>query len=291
MIVLLSRRDGLGAEPRTGDSVLRGPALGSEIVLTTTSRLAGAIHSLRWNGKEFIDSADHGRQLQSASSFDAGSPFTPETFNPTEAGSRHDGAGPTSTSRLLAFSAERNRLKTTNQMAFWLRPGEDSSGNLAKNTTNLSNHRLSKSVTIGALGMENVLAYDVTFFVPPGEPHRYAQFEALTGYMPAEFSEFFVVNLANGKRLPLSDGPGEQALPIIFSTADGAHAMGCFTREPNPGYGRFRFRREKVVKWNIVFRKTDKREIPAGDYTYRMFVIVGPLTTVTTDLIKLANQN
>ena len=57
-----------------GDAVIRAPFGGSEIVVTTTARLAGAIHSVRWKGKEFIDSADHGRQLQSASSFDNSPP-------------------------------------------------------------------------------------------------------------------------------------------------------------------------------------------------------------------------
>ncbi|MFM9061891.1 MAG: hypothetical protein ACKOOI_02475, partial [Pirellula sp.] len=67
---------------------------GDPLTITTTSRLAGAVHSIRWKGKEFIDSADHGRQLQSACSFDAMSdePFWAERYNPTEAGSRRDGA-------------------------------------------------------------------------------------------------------------------------------------------------------------------------------------------------------
>ena len=65
-----------------GDSQIRAKAGPSEIVITTTSRLAGAIHSLTWNGREFIDSADHGRQLQSASNFDVGSQFIPETLTP-----------------------------------------------------------------------------------------------------------------------------------------------------------------------------------------------------------------
>ena len=90
----------------SGDAQIRAKAGPSEIVITTTSRLAGAIHSLTWNGLEFIDSTDHGRQLQSASNFDAGSRFVPETFNPTEAGSRFDGAGPKSSSVLLALTAK-----------------------------------------------------------------------------------------------------------------------------------------------------------------------------------------
>ena len=85
----------------SGDSVIRGKTGRSEIRITTTSRLAGAIHSLTWNGREFIDSFDHGRQLQSACSFNLGQKeFHAECFNPTEAGSRSDGRGGISTSRL-----------------------------------------------------------------------------------------------------------------------------------------------------------------------------------------------
>ena len=120
-------------EAPSGDAVIRAPAGRSEIVITTTSRLAGAIHSLTWNGKEFIDSADHGRQLQSAANFDLGKPFFPEVFNPTEAGSRADGAGERSSSRLLKLSARGRVLETTTQMAFWLAPGEESEGHLAYN--------------------------------------------------------------------------------------------------------------------------------------------------------------
>lgn len=79
-----------------GNATLRAKAGDSEIVITTTDRLAGAIHSLTWNGDELIDSADHGRELQSAASFDCGLPaneFWAERFNPTEAGSRDDGGG------------------------------------------------------------------------------------------------------------------------------------------------------------------------------------------------------
>src|SRR4051812_49676889 len=115
LLVVLSASTGLFAakgRPPSGDAVIRGRAGPSEIVITTTSRLAGAIHSLTWGGKEFIDSADHGRQLQSASNLDCGERFIPEVFNPTEAGSRADGAGPLSSSRLLRLRAKGNELST-----------------------------------------------------------------------------------------------------------------------------------------------------------------------------------
>ena len=285
--LLISANEVFGADPPktlarpSGDAVIRARAGDAEIVITTTSRLAGAIHSLTWNGREFIDSADHGRQMQSASNFDAGSQFTPETFNPTEAGSADDGAGLNSSSRLLHLIAKDNLLQSTTQMAFWLSPTGKSVGHPAKNATFLSDHLLTKRVQIGYKQLPNVIQYDVTFSLPLGEKHSYAQFEVVTGYMPAEFEKFWGFNPQTMELEALSDGPGEQPLPVILATADGSHAMGVIARDPpprgmtGPGYGRFRFPSEKVVKWNSVYRLHDQENgIPAADYSFRQFVIV-----------------
>ena len=276
----------LASDRVSGNATIRATVGDSEIVITTTDRLAGAIHSLTWKGKEFINSHDHGRQLQSASNFDAGSRFTGETFNPTEAGSRRDGAGATSTSRLLQLIMTKNSLQTTTQMAFWLDPGDRSDGHLAKNTVSLSNHLLTKRVTIGYRDMPQVIQYDVTFSVPIGENHTYAQFEAVTGYMPAEFSHFWKYNAETKELEALTDGPGEQAWPVVLATESGNHAMGIYSPDQpsagyvHAGYGRFRFVPQRVTKWNCVFRFRDPQGIAAGEYSFRNFVIVGNLETV-----------
>jgi hypothetical protein len=282
----------LGADAPSGKAVIRGKVGDGEIVITTTSRLAGTIHSLKWAGKEFIDSHDHGRQLQSASNFDCSKKFIPEVFNPTEAGSMSDGTGPRSSSKLLKISARGNELTTQTQMAFWLRPGEKSSGHLAYNDTTLSNHVIAKRVRIGYKDMPNVLDYLVTFTVPKGEKHHYAQFEALTGYMPPEFEKFFLYDPKKEKLLPLDDGPGEQAHPVVFATKDGKHAMGVYSPEQpkgyeKAGYGRFRFKNEKVVKWNCVFRVRDSDGVRSGEYRYQMYVVVGTLDDCSKGMKKL----
>lgn len=282
-----------------GDTVIRGKAGDSEIVITTTNRLAGAIHSLTWNGKEFIDSFDHGRQLQSAASFDCGKPgeFWAERFNPTEAGSRTDGVGSTSSSKLLRFKTQDKELQTTTQMAFWLAPGQESSGRPALNTGILSDHRVSKRVRIGYQNLDQVLDYQVTFTLPEGEHHNYAQFEALTGYMPAEFEKFWKFNPKTGKLKPLDDGPGEQKDPVIMSTRDGAYAMGVYSPDqPSPGfehagYGRFRFPAAKVVKWNCAFRVRNPEGVAAGDYSFQVFVAIGTLEDVRSSLNSLVAES
>lgn len=306
--MLLAGLTGLiGAEPHggpthqprvSGTGTIRARAAASEIVIQTTDRLAGAIHSLTWNGKEFIDSFDHGRQLQSAASFDCGrqTEFWAECYNPTEAGSRADGRGERSSSRLLCYHAEGNGLRTTTQMAFWLAPGERSSGRLALNDTVLSRHLVSKRVRIGYKHLDHVIEYRVTFTVPTGEYHTYAQFEALTGYMPAEFERFWKFVPETGQLEPLDDGPGEQASPVVFSVDTGTHAMGVYSPDQpsagyeQAGYGRFRFQREQVVKWNCVFRVQSPEGIAAGDYSYRVFVAVGALADVRKALCVLAAE-
>lgn len=287
----------LADPPPSGEAVVRGRAGKSDIVITTTNRLAGAIHSLTWDGVEFIDSADHGRQLQSAASFDCGKAgFHAECFNPTEAGSRHDGAGDTSTSRLLRLRAADNELLTTTRMAFWLRPGEKSDGKPALNAAPLSEHRVGKRIAIGYKTWPHAIDYRVTFTVPPGEGHTLAQFEALTGYMPPAFEKFHTLDLKTGELAALSDGPGEQAKPVVFATADGKHAMGVWSPDqPSKGYeaagyGRFRFAAEKVVKWNCVFRVKEPNGVPAGEYSYRMFVAVGTTDDVRATLTEIAAE-
>jgi len=291
----------LAVEPRpapSGRSSIRGKAGSSEIVITTTDRLAGAIHSLKWGDKEFIDSHDHGRQLQSAASFDfaSGNKFWAECFNPTEAGSRADGKGNKSSSKLLRLSVEGGELRTTNQMAFWLAPGEKSFDRPGLNDKVLSEHLVSKRVRIGYKKLANVIEYEVTFTVPKGERHNYAQFEALTGYMPPEFGKFWKFLPRSGKLEELSDGPGEQEFPVVLANEGGTHAMGIFSPDQpsrgyeKAGYGRFRFKAEKVVKWNCAFRLRNAEGIAAGEHRFRLFVAVGTQEDVRQSLASLVAE-
>ncbi len=177
-------------------------------------------------------------------------------------------------------------------MAFWLTPGERSAGQLARNLEPLSRHILSKEVRVGAFGLPNVLDYMAAFEVSEGEPHNTAQFEALTGYMPSDFSVFHRFVGATGMLEPLSDGPGEQSDPVVFSTPDGQYAMGIISTDPppartmGPAYGRFRFNAEKVVKWNCVFRVRDG--VPPGVYRFHLYVPIGTLEDVTKALQALS---
>ena len=275
-----------------GDAKISASAGGSEIVIRTKHRFAGAIGSLTWNGLEFVDAHDHGRQIQSASNFQLpGQSFGAECFNPTEAGRRLDGVNAVSSSRLLDLKIAPSRIRTTSDMAFWLGPNEAGPDCPTSQTTRvLSGHRLEKDVTIGVgegAGFDQVLDYRTTFYLPPDFESVYQQFEVVTGYMPARFSEFWTFDPETGTRAKLDDGPGEQALPVIFSTPDGGHAMGVWNSGKKVGYGRWRFAAQKVVKWNAVQRRgtIDGRRIqPATPFHSRSFVFVGSLADVELDM-------
>jgi hypothetical protein len=284
------------SESVPGEARIRGRGTAEKLTIRTTSRLAGAIDSLKWRGREFIDSTDHGRQLQSACSFDLGrdGEFWAECYNPTEAGSRRDGAGPRSSSRLLRLEQGPDWLETRTRMAFWLRPGETSAGRPALNTTELSTIELTKRVQVGWRNLPQVVDYRVTFHVPETERHSLAQFEALTGYLPAEFDTFWCFDPRRGDLAPLDDGPGEQPLPVVLATRDRSAAMGIWSGAGAqeaplvPGYGRWRFAREQVVKWNCVYRVRNAQMMVSGDHSFQLYVPVGTLDEVRDMLRELS---
>ena len=272
------------------DPSIAATALGDKISVSTQSRFAGAISSLMFRGKEYIDISDHGREMQSASSFDQ----LGECYNPTEAGSRDDGSGATSSSRLLSVSKGLNWLETETDMAFWLSPGTDylrttnrTCGDQAQvtqavNSTVTANHLLKKRVEIGYAGQENVINYQAEFKVP--ESRMTATFEAATVYTPKYFANRLTLDPVSGKLQP-TDMQGEQALPVILGSADEQHAIGVYSANlPRNGLGYGTFSFADTNKINCVFRETN---ILPQSYRYQCIFAVGTLKEVSEAIMAL----
>ncbi len=278
------------ARAEAGDIKIEEPALGSTIQLETSARFAGAVTSLIFRGKQFVDRRDHGRELQSASSFDGFG----ECFNPTEAGSVADGDKQTTTSKLLAAKAGPHWVATQTDMAFWLPPGYDYKHQcgMSPTTTHAVNHTLTgghildKRIDLGGAGEANVISDRVTFTVP--EAHGSATFEAATIYTPTDFSNRYVLNLGTGAVEPTTV-IGEQGLPVILATADGKYAVGLFSPllpQAGRGYGSFSF--PNTNKINCVFRE---KPIAAGQkFSYLCEFVVGTLAEVKDTIIKLRSR-
>lgn len=278
-----------GTEPE-----LTATILGSELKIRAPRLYAGAINSFSFRGMEYIDTADHGRQLQSAVSFDGHG----ECYNPTEAGSRDDHLKKpdVSTSVLLSAYRDRNFLETTTDAGFWLYPTETQYRNPlnpslgcanrpgdfgTKNTTYRDNYLIHKTVLAGYNGIPNVLLYKVDYTLP--RAHSSATFESLTGYMTIPFKKVQIYNTQNGSLEPLGWEPmGEQAYPVVVSTEDSSHAMGIYSLPgygSNPTYGRFDFSAHGTYKWNTVHRMSN---LSKGTYSFTHFVFFGTREEVKT---------
>lgn len=244
------------------------------LVLSTFDYTAGAFCSVKWNGLEFIDANDHGRCLQSAMSVD----WLGEGYNPTEAGSSPDGNLPRpSSSKVLNYVIGPSTMASETQMAFY----RDVNG------VKLSNFIHRKWVQVGVPGRPNVVRYQVAFEIPANARHHTAQFEWLTAYLTPTMNKFYKMNPLSGGLSELSDGPGEQEWPVIFSNASGTHAVGVMALKPlvRGGYGRWRPEAmrcsQMCTKWNVVSRY----EYPAGTYRMAMVLSFNSLSGVVQDLM------
>jgi hypothetical protein len=276
------------AHAELGDMTLTVPMLDSQVVLQTEAKFGGAVTSLIFRGKEHIDRSDHGRLLQSASSFDG----LGECYNPTEGGASRLSKNQEA-SVVKAASMEGNQLRTTAAMAFFLAPGRaypkgcGSKKYLkqAVNETETSNHILEKQLTVGIPNFPNVIEHKVIFQVPDNFSHGI--FEASTGYLPKEFSDAVYYDPKQNKEVHSDKSQGEQALPVILFTADKRYAMGVYSPElPQKGlkvgYGRSTF--PGGNKWNCVFREN---KVKPGPYEYRCMVVLGTLEEVEDTMNRL----
>jgi len=264
---------------------------GNGISICGSSRVAGAIDSIVWDNKQFINAYDHGRELQIAIVNASG-----ECYNPTEAGSANDGVGQTTTSKLLGLNTAGNVYRTTTLPAFWLLPHQRDPGNgcIAVNLSPLSNYETSKAITIGVYGVANAIQYLISIKIPENQP--YLQVEAPTGYMPVDFDTFWNINMSNGQIRSTTQGPGEDKDdPVIISTQDQRFAMGAFLVGAPTSYvhyARFYFPLGPAAgtsKWSVVWRGLNG--VAAGQtISFETIVCLGNLQTVQSCMFSVAQK-
>ena len=185
-------------EPPDGyKQAISGLVSGDELVITISSRFGGAVESLTWRGKEFVNIFDHGRQISYAWHMDGYG----GCWNPTEPGSAKDLYSDTSTSELLSVCKNgESSMTSTTLPAYWLQPGEPSgrdgycSGGVleAVNETLVADHILEKTMEIGYAGIDNVILFDATITLPVD--YEVNQLEIPTGYLTSDFDDYWVYN-------------------------------------------------------------------------------------------------
>jgi alpha-tubulin suppressor-like RCC1 family protein len=225
-----------------GNATINGTAFGKTLSVGTSSQFAGAVSSLKFDGVEYINNWDHGRQLQVNSQF-----FNRYCcYNPYEAGSFEDAKGSTSTSKLLSLSFSGNRLESTAQMAWNFKNYNfnpvpaDSCGDPAQwlpfpfqpyptpYTKPLSDYRVHKTVTIGFAGIPNVIEYLEDEFIP--EPVLKGT-NNITAVLNFDFSSLRSWDVVSKDYRNMRALGGVDDRIKVVSTADGTHAMGWYAPE------------------------------------------------------------
>ena len=250
---------------------------------------AGAISSIRFRGREFLDAADHGRELQGAVQFGWG-----ECLNPTLAGASRDPPA-TSTSQLLSLQAGPGRYRAATRMAFWNRPGEPCAlapgeRGAALNRSEVSALVYSQDMTLGYEGHPNAILDRIEVRTPRALPP--ASVEALTGYMPPAFDTFILYDRQTDRFR--TDGAlvfqaGERDAPLILATADGRSAMGVIglPTATEPHYAGFHS--ATVAKWSLVYHETGS--FTPGVHRYACVWIIGTRREVENTMADLAHRS
>jgi alpha-tubulin suppressor-like RCC1 family protein len=225
-----------------GNATISGNAFGQPLTVSTSSQFAGAVSSIKWGNKEFINNWDHGRQLSPNYQF-----FNRYIcYNPYETGSLEDGQSPTSTSKLLSLSASGNTLESETQMAWYYRnfvsnpTVNDACGDpsqwlpVTPYTTPLSDYHVHKKVTVGFLSFPNVIEYLSEVFIPEAVQRGINNPTAVLNYEFSTIGSWDVVSKTYRKLRALS---GEDDRIKIASTVDGSNAMGWYSPELLQPYG------------------------------------------------------
>lgn len=245
----------------------------SDIVVSVDARFGGAIYSLTWKGVQFVNTDDHGREIQTAFQLDG----LGEAVNPTEAGSAADAAGPTSSSIVNSAVASGNQITTTSIMAYWL-PA----------SAIRSTYSLSKTITLGWAGIANVIRDDIT--VVGSEYHSSVSIEGLTGYLGAQFTSLYEFDPSTEQLTNLPYTPSSvfdpskivgSSIPIILATPTGDAAMGIYSPTV-PVYQAWMGAGGDSMKWDAAVHSVVP--FPAGRYSWTVYMVVGTLAQVKQSL-------
>ncbi|MEN8255277.1 MAG: hypothetical protein ABFR33_07385 [Verrucomicrobiota bacterium] len=228
------------AYPRYGEqNESRLELTGGGVVIGSNRSAGGALWSWSHNGKEFVNTRDYGRQIQSAY-FDPSYADSAGLFgliNPTEAGSMHTDVsvdvGRRQGSPLV--SAQNNGLVQSTRCV----PVEWTPQNFGGGPDNPVlwwNMVLGKDIILDYNGMGAVVKYE-TILVPPADSAN-SQFEIPTGYLTAEFNRFYTYDAVSQdlnevfpvgwSMVPVSFAPVSGFGGVIIANATLTHAMGIY---------------------------------------------------------------
>jgi hypothetical protein len=199
------------------------------LTVTTSSQFAGAVDGVYFNGCNFVNNYDHGRQIQTAS-WDQG---MGEANNPNEAGWHKDRES--TSSRLLSLDADSSSIATVVHPAYYLRNGETSPFSPKVITspppvgeTFSTDPYFSKKIQVNVNNDPHVFSIltQMHILAPLTSTIFQPSFIALNREFSAfyELGEDFVYKTITYNKRPMAG-----TRPVVLSTIDGRYAMGVYS--------------------------------------------------------------
>jgi hypothetical protein len=271
---------------------------GREVKLVANLVAGGAVAELTWNGKQFINNYDFGRQIQMAInlSHDA------EAINPTEAGDLYGYPGSASVawahgSPLISAVVRGTTLATRCHPLQW-KPQNWGGG--AGNPV-MWQGAFSKRVDLDFGGSPHVIRWISIVEFPSAEP--FVNMEVVTAYLNAEFTRFYAYDAPTAAATEMTSlvpngsciDPAQDARlrthagGVILATSDGAYALGVYRKGTDNAFGLCKFLGFggsgqygfSTTKWNVLWRPP--QGVQAGIRSVTCYLLVGTLSQVLNE--------
>jgi hypothetical protein len=278
---------------------------GSQVRVVANQVAGGAISELWWNGKQFVNDYDFGRQIQIAFNLQ----LPGETNNPTEGGDKHGWpgvkpAGWAHGSPLIGASIVGTTLQTTCQPLQW--SPENFGG--GPNNPVIWKGTIGKQLDLDFAGFPRVIRWITNINFPSSS--NFLDLEIVTAYLNSEFNTFYAYNAAtnvldsmtaavpnNGCLDPSQDARLRPAAGgVLISTSDNNFALGVYRKDAGNNFGLCKFLGSgstgkygfQTTKWNTLFRPGNG--VTAGAHSYTAYLVVGTRDQVRTDMRNLYLQ-
>lgn len=277
---------------------------GTAISIKSNRVAGGAIWELSWNGKQFVNTADFGRLIQSSMNLGNGA-------LPTEGGDKHFSGNSSfchGSPIIEAYNSGSTQVTTAVPLE-WHNETFNSTGNI-HDLVIYKDFKLGKVITLDptlSLGSFNYLKpqiakYVTTFSTPVALSD--VHIEIPTGYLNVEFNRFFEIDATNSNlnaaltEVPLNENesqqsPSHDAGGIVLATQNLDYAMGIYVNianakaaddDPDAIYYFRNWRFGDTSKWSAG-RYGD---ISSGAHQYTSYIIVGTLNDVRTAMRVLS---
>jgi len=271
------------------------PLSGGGVSLEANRAAGCSIWSWVWNGKQFINHRDYGRELQESLSWTDSSTNTP---NPTEAGDGYKNGSP------CTAAVSGATLRTTSVPLEW-------NGMRLKGTQGgpdrpviWENMTIGKEVSLDYMNMGPVARYETELTIPRALPRGHV--EIPTVYLGPEFDQMMMYDARSGETLSAHRGmqyePQSGYGGVIATTPRHDFAMGIYTvMSSSGGSGSFFTATDYPGSTDgaangtsigtVKLTATYVGPIAAGKSTYTSWVISGTLDQVKRAMTALSRAS